>query len=405
MLSVDNYRLRRAVVTAVTFYGAVLLALLAATSPLAADAFKVDLKCLVIVNQAYANGVSDAGRVFQSTGIRYEELVVPPTGVSSLSLTVAGDDAHGKYSCIVKGPTSYSVNGAWTDVFTQANYDQLTAYAVKFSVRQVILESWPDGVPGMASYALSDPTTGIPPAGTTATLVATNYAKAIPKSILNPAVTFSLEQNQYQWGVYTIGAYIKNATLTTLTPLVKLSKTGPGGVPLYAMVVETDCTKQWEKLHLFVSTRGMDPSSVSMSYIWQEWVTKNMYLGKRRIFFSPQIDDVFLSTETWENQAVTNRINPTDIDSIITWSGLLRPKLPAGSDVRLEFGVNGMGVATLTRVDQDAWNNALVLNYTEETPYNGWKRPLDGSGMNFWDMLPGQRLQRLHGGRGDDVEV
>jgi hypothetical protein len=73
------------------------------------------------------------------------------------------------------------------------------------------------------------------------------------------------------------------------------------------------------------------------------WVTRGLYVGKRRIFFNTQIDDVHLATELYQPEGERFRTRPSDMAAHVAWQKSLNARLPAGSNYLVELGHNGNG--------------------------------------------------------------
>lgn len=85
------------------------------------------------------------------------------------------------------------------------------------------------------------------------------------------------------------------------------------------------------------------PTSVFLSHAWVHWVTRGLYLGFRRTYFSTQIDDMFLVTSLYSPTNSTYRVDTDSISQHITWMKNINARMPAGSKYVVEIAHNGNG--------------------------------------------------------------
>ncbi|KAI9327917.1 hypothetical protein BDR26DRAFT_808650, partial [Obelidium mucronatum] len=119
--------------------------------------------------------------------------------------------------------------------------------------------------------------------------------------------------------------------------------------------------------------------------IWFQWVTRGLYTGIRRVYFTPQIDDVFLTTDGLDENgiAVSYRNSPADIQGLIDWMPDLNRRLPVGSNVTIEMAFNGNGI--LERISNSTDYYIDIDPDLTDAPLD-WKKPL-GSGLTIWPNL------------------
>jgi hypothetical protein len=82
------------------------------------------------------------------------------------------------------------------------------------------------------------------------------------------------------------------------------------------------------------------------------WVTRGVYIGERRIYMSPQVDDLFLDNDRWlpttpcgtptDATGSTVRMTGDDYRAVRAWQDLRRLMLVT-ADLRLTFAFNGHG--------------------------------------------------------------
>lgn len=90
-----------------------------------------------------------------------------------------------------------------------------------------------------------------------------------------------------------------------------------------------------------------------MSYGTLNWVTKGMFLGERRVYIDPQIDDLFIDSDMWDMEALSDltgllfRISDYDFLKAIEWQNELRTTYPLASTLMLEWAFNGEGTTDI----------------------------------------------------------
>lgn len=117
------------------------------------------------------------------------------------------------------------------------------------------------------------------------------------------------------------------------------------------------------------------------------WMTRGLFVGKRKIYLNAQVDDVQLSTELYLPSGTEFKIRTGDLDAHIAWQTDINSRLPSGSDFRLELGHNGNGdfidAAELPGAE-DVCDPAEAVDYDSppDTPLEYMKPP--GTGTDLW---------------------
>jgi hypothetical protein len=134
------------------------------------------------------------------------------------------------------------------------------------------------------------------------------------------------------------------------------------------------------------------PSSNYLQHAWINWVTRGLYVGFRRTYFSTQVDDMFLETPIYRPQGQNYRCKPDDLDLHVTWQQQLNKKMPKGSDYFLEIGHNGNGdieAATDTTDGARACSPANAIEYPDQPDTNPELNKLTpNTGSNIWPATP-----------------
>ncbi|KAI9330164.1 hypothetical protein BDR26DRAFT_922582 [Obelidium mucronatum] len=147
-----------------------------------------------------------------------------------------------------------------------------------------------------------------------------------------------------------------------------------------------DFGRNQEQMSFFLPCGSWSIACTTIGNIWFQWVTRGAYTGLRRVYFTPQIDDVFLSTPgNDENGKYVNyRISPDDVQGLMDWMPDLNRRLPRGSNLTIEMAYNGNGV-------MEVFSKTDLKYYVDfdpdltDAPLD-WKKPLK-TGKTIWPAL------------------
>lgn len=190
-------------------------------------------------------------------------------------------------------------------------------------------------------------------------------------------------------GVTTSGLWHYPASITNSTTTTAIAKFGPGGPytgDTVAGVINNFNGR--EQLVWFIGwATDWSATSNFLQHAHIHWMTRGLFLGKRKIHLSPQIDDVQLSTELYLPANKEFKTRTGDIEAHITWQNDINSRLPAGSDFRLEMGHNGNG-DIIAAVEEPQGEDLCVppdavdYPYPPDTPLE-WVKP-PGTGEDMW---------------------
>jgi hypothetical protein len=132
-------------------------------------------------------------------------------------------------------------------------------------------------------------------------------------------------------------------------------------------------------------------SSNILQHAWINWITRGMYLGFRRTYFSTQVDDMFLETPLYRPDGQTYRCKPDDLSMHVDWQVDINSRMPKGSEYFLEIGHNGNGdieAATDTTDGERLCNPKNGIEYPDQIdgPPDYTKPP--GTGNDIWPTTP-----------------
>ncbi len=290
-------------------------------------------------------------------GIPY--LVVSPTAIPELFRNESGTNVCNFNSVL------FSLGGIVTN---EADRQRIADFEIACGAREAVWYTWPTPEFGLRYI---DGTAGDT---FTATVDGTAVAQAF-FSRVKPAAKLPVA-----------GAYSYPTTVidTTTTPLLRNDK----GV-LLALHKTTDGRD------VLVSTVDSNPyqtHALAVEYDMLRWLTKGVFVGKKRSYLSAQIDDIFLDNFMWdpdandtpeiEDVSRTFRINGADMNAFVAWQSARQASLPAGSSFITEMAFNGVGAASTTTDDlvvasRNAGTKLTWLNHT-------WDHEnLDSAGRSF----------------------
>lgn len=244
----------------------------------------------------------------------------------------------------------FALGGSITDA---AERQKIVDFELACGAREAIWYTWP-----VAAEMGLTPISGTA-APFTATLEQTTAARAF----------FSRVKPTAQLSVHDSYAFPSTPGATT-TPLLR----GAGGV-IMAINKTADGREQ------LVSTVDQSPYlhySMALEYDMLRWLTKGIFVGKKRTYFTAQVDDVFLDNFMWDpdaNQTTdiegvsrTFRISGEDVNDFVAWQTAMKATLPSGSTFITDMAFNGLGAASTSDPLVAASRNAgTKLTWTNHT--------------------------------------
>eukprot|EP00122_Pirum_gemmata_P008642 Pgem_evm1s7974 len=289
-------------------------------------------------------------------------------------LYIAGDKNQPRYNSIIFTDRTMGVYDKTTGLFPSAldleETYEIEKYCERFGVRKVILASNHDahkslfqkeeGGNDFANVRFTKNADGV-------THVADSFSNNIninSEFKLGRDYTFmSDEINSYWFGV----SYDPNVdTDKEITPFLDIKRQE-----------EPDKNEHWshagfiyrrsytssdhhiEEMHFsWVGAKFYHPG-LALSDVWFTWVTQGIYLGQRRVLLNTHIDDVFISTQTYDekekarangiqkpaesDEVPAARTSAEDFQKLADWQKNFNLTLPFGSNYTIEHAVNAQG--------------------------------------------------------------
>lgn len=189
--------------------------------------------------------------------------------------------------------------------------------------------------------------------------------------------------------VELVGLYHYPATIAdtnTTTAFATFAPAGPNSATTVGAVINNFSGREQLVWHTsFACDWSLASSYLSHSFV--HWMTRSVFVGKRKLHLSPQVDDLQLSTTLYYPNNTDYKIGVADLNGHVAWQRSINGRLPAGSTLRLEFGHNGNGnLESATDLDSSEGvctpDNAVEYADQIDTPLE-FVKPL-GSGVDIW---------------------
>lgn len=307
--------------------------------PKAAAAPKtVDMKILVITVDGTEPSYLAITRFLQTIGIPYQAVIA-----KTQPLPVLSNAVKGFYQGIVLVTGNLGIcDPTCRSALSAADWARMDQYAVNFGVRTLSYYTFPEARYGLSYVgAVATSTTSTQSATfTTASNTIFRYLRtATPLKIAN-AYTY-------------LGAVFPVAGATS-TPLLSL----PGGI-VGNLFLDSDGS---EAIALTMDNNPELQHSLLLNFGLINWLTRGVFLGVRRVYLMPQIDDLFLPNDlyvsningcrptgftvdpTYDPSAncPTVRTTASDINKLVAWEDGIRTD-PFWTTFRSAFAFNGYG--------------------------------------------------------------
>lgn len=169
--------------------------------------------------------------------------------------------------------------------------------------------------------------------------------------------------------------------------IAKFAPSGSFTTDTVAAVINNFAGRQ--QMAFFISwATDWSPTSVYLQHAYIHWMTRGLFVGKRKTYLSVQVDDMHVETDIYSPAGNIFRVRPGDLTAHKNWQAGFNSRLPAGSSFFLEIGHNGNGaiIAATDRPQSEGFcnpNTAVDYESPPDTPLE-WMKPL-GTGTNLWD--------------------
>jgi len=241
--------------------------------------------------------------------------------------------------------------GAWTSALSPDEWSRIDAFEVACGAREAVWYAWPSPDLGLAfqsGFSSDESVDGL--------IADTSFFLRVPSGARIP---------------YRHAAGYR-ASIVDPTVTRAIVRDASGGV-LLAVNRTVDGREQ------LISTVDSNPylaHSLALEYDMLRWLTRGIFVGEKRSYLAPQIDDIFLDNDMWvvgsgNTGSVQFRITGSDLDAFVSWQQGFRGRLPAGSSFIATMAFNGLGTLTseypdgsLLRAATRAGSKLTWLNHT-----------------------------------------
>jgi hypothetical protein len=289
---------------------------------LASSARATGMRILLIAPTEERPSYQAAAAALQRIGVPHDVLLSAGDALERDLLWDENDAC--RYSGVILSHTdvAYDDGSGWQSTLSDREWDLLAEYEQTCGAREVIWYAEPSADLGLAQESSFDDTMT-----ETATLTDAG-AERFPYVVRTAAIP--IEE------VFGFRATVSDPATTT--PLLQTST----GEVLAAVHTRAD---QTEVLAVTVDSGLESVHSQLIEFGVIEWLTRGLFIGKRRVYLSPQIDDVFLKSALWSDGGgeATYRMTADDVGHLRDWSSGLSSRLPHGSSVHIQLAFNGAG--------------------------------------------------------------
>eukprot|EP00127_Corallochytrium_limacisporum_P001881 Clim_evm36s88 gene=Clim_evmTU36s88 len=322
-----------------------------------------------------------------------------------MDLNLRAADGHARYSAIIWTPSTYEYDDGFYNALPDDKIEEIREYQREFGVRMLEL-----GQPPKTEYLTSpapdecDDEVIESPFGYDLTVrdcppIArmTPDGQAINRVLqAYTSLTFTSETTRDGSRPYYVPA-IRNDTedlrtakaIFTLDPYDKYPNKWNEETILVNYFNEPDTGR--EVMSSYMSSGWLVSTDImALNHFLIDWVVKGAFLGSRRIRLSTQVDDVFLRTKS-STEDILYRTSQYDLKRAKEFQDALstHPKLPAGSDFKMEMAYNHNGMLQAGGISyqfrRDYENESVELPWISDMPCVGWRAPLDTDiGVNIY---------------------
>jgi hypothetical protein len=330
------------------------LAMDAATSS-AAVSKRVDLKVLLLGTSTTEPDFASWQAALQREGVPFEAIVTSPGHAAitpaTLSDTLGNGTQEAKYQGVIVsvGGLPECTESGCVSTLAPAEWTALEEYEQQFSVRQITGDVFPS-----SAYGLNSPTSSGALDGTAGALTA--EGKPI-FPYLNGLV--GMDNLSYGYEATPLTSQAPGASFQTLL-------SGPGESALVG--VYTHANGDQELVETFNQNQYQLQAEL-LRHGALNWLTRGVYFGDQRNYYEADIDDNFLSDDSWSTATHENDYNaedalretPADVEYAAGWS--------AQNNFRIDMLFNGGGSA---QYQEEHGSDPTLTAFQKDKNSFGW---------------------------------
>ncbi|CAH0056825.1 unnamed protein product [Clonostachys solani] len=335
----------------------------------------VDSTVLILAKDAATAKLASDG--LNAYGIPFQSFIVAQAG-STLPVLNSSSTSGNYGGIIVMSSVSYDYGGTtgWQSAITTDQWTLLNNYQLNFNVRMVRIDEYPG-----ASFGTTPGADG----GCCTSPVTQNISFSDTSDF--PTAQLKVNAKVGTDGLYHVPATITDSSTTrAVAVFTPDSGSTVGGVA--AVINNFNGREQFVWFISWATDWSQTTNWLQHAHI--HWMTRGVFVGKRKVHLNDQVDDLQLSTEMFYPQNIPEvKIGVTDLEAHVDWQTSINARLPTGSDFWLELGHNGNGdIINSTLTDDDMNTNkcnpvdAVYWEQDVQAP-NEWRKPL-GTGDDVW---------------------
>jgi len=278
----------------------------------------------------------------QSYGIPYDLITFSPEETFTGNLSLYNEKNEPKYNLIIinGGQLVYEVDNQWVSALSPEQWDSINEYEAKNSVRRVVFSENVSSCEEVELYEANDwgNTLDEQPLA----IESSSEVKAIfQEARVKPDAPLNVN------GIYH--TRVKIVDTSTTTPFLYYEDKGNKG-PVAATITKYPDGR--EKMSFYFDFANWSQTCIILNHLWLTWGTRSLFNGFRRVYFTPHIDDVFLSTRVvdpvnnTQDGTKTVRTTVEDFQRIAKFQKNILKSMPEGSLYRVELAYNGNGLLT-----------------------------------------------------------
>lgn len=298
----------------------------------------VDMKLLVLSGDGTESSFAAIQLFLNYVGIPYDTVLAAKQPIPAL---FNGNKGFYQGIILTTGTLAYHDNGAWKAALTPDNWAKLDAYCRDYRVRLASFYTFPEVRFGMQLlHTVSSPA---------AIQLLPAAASIFPYLNIDNPIQLS---SAYAYAATTVAAEGE-----TTTPLMQVNGATSG-------VIHTKADGR----EYMALTMDHNPSlihSMALQYGVFNWVAKGVFVGERRVYFTPQMDDLYLPNRLFVSyieacrpatfvvdqntpalaQCPLLRLTGADLRAVREWQQTWNSN-PQMKDFRLTMTYNGYGTST-----------------------------------------------------------
>jgi hypothetical protein len=312
----------------------------------------VDMRVLVISADGQEADLPGIRTTLDYLGTPYTVYVASasPGGLTADRLS---NGCHANYQAVIV--TTGLVDNAWSGVLNATELQALRSFEIQFKIRQVVWYTFPNdfGLTYAGSAVNTIGQAALPVSLTTAGAAVFPYINRGPQQVTVGRKTT------------TVGHAARPLVIEQAIAYLALPEAGAATTPLLTdaagntLATVTTAPDSREILALTFDSNAYSRQTLLFGYGLVNWATRGVFIGERRVYLSPQIDDIFLDDDRWvagtsctqvgkdlppDVVGPTVRMTGADLAAVSLWQ-LTKNADPITANLRLTMAMNGWGAA------------------------------------------------------------